>query len=226
MLARLRNRLTYANVISSIALFVVLGGGAYAATTLPKNSVGAKQIKKNAVSSTKVKDGSLLKKDFKSGQLPAGAAGPAGATGPTGPGGAAGPTGPTGPTGTTGDTGARGPSNGQFGSGGDLMGGLNNTTLVSLIVNGSNLITAKAWFDNTSTTATVSCKLYASGSAGNPMDKAQIRLAGDGLADKGEIVLTGSYTGSNFILFECDDGAGIVDTFDAKMSVVRVDAIG
>jgi hypothetical protein len=180
------------------------------------------------VSSTKVKDGSLLKKDFKSGELPAGAAGPSGATGPTGPAGATGPSGPTGPTGNTGDTGARGPSNGQFGSGADVTGGtgLSNSSLVFLIVNGSNLITAKAWFDNSSTTATVSCKLYASGSGGSPMDKAQIRLAGDGAADKGEIVLTGSYSGSNIIIFECDDGGGSVDSFDEKMSVVRVDAIG
>src|SRR5258706_6700210 len=66
---RLRKRLTYANVMSSIAVFVVLGGGAYAATTLPKNSVGSKQIKASAVTSSKVKDGALLLKDFKPGQL-------------------------------------------------------------------------------------------------------------------------------------------------------------
>jgi hypothetical protein len=87
---RLRTQLTYANVMSSIAVFVVLGGGAYAAATLPKNSVGSKQIKANAVTSSKVKDGSLLSKDFKPGQLVAGAPGPAGLTGPAGPAGAAG----------------------------------------------------------------------------------------------------------------------------------------
>src|SRR5258705_2505353 len=70
---RLRKQMTYANVMSSIAVFVVLGGGAYAATTLPKNSVGSPQIKANAVTSSKVKDGSLLSKDFKLGQLVAGA---------------------------------------------------------------------------------------------------------------------------------------------------------
>jgi len=47
---QIRKRLTYANVMSSIAVFLVLGGGAaFAATQLPKNSVGSPQIKKNAV---------------------------------------------------------------------------------------------------------------------------------------------------------------------------------
>ncbi len=78
---RLRSRLSYANVIATLALFLALGGGAYAAIKLPKNSVGSKQIKKNAVTSAKVKNGSLTAKDFKPGQIPAG---PAGATGPKG----------------------------------------------------------------------------------------------------------------------------------------------
>lgn len=51
---QIRKRLTYANVMSSIAVFVVLGGGAIAATQLPKNSVGAKQLKKNAVKTSKI----------------------------------------------------------------------------------------------------------------------------------------------------------------------------
>ena len=52
-MARIRSSLSYANVIATIALFVALGGGAYAAITLPKNSVGAKQLKKNAVVSSR-----------------------------------------------------------------------------------------------------------------------------------------------------------------------------
>ena len=86
-------------VISLLALFVSLGGAAYAATNLPKNSVGSKQIKKsavnaaklkkNSVNSSKVKNHSLKAADFKNGQLPAG---PKGATGATGPAGAAGAT--------------------------------------------------------------------------------------------------------------------------------------
>jgi hypothetical protein len=88
-------RLTYANVIATLALFVALGGSSYAAVELGKNSVkseniGKEQVKasdiaKNAVSSAKVKDASLLAKDFKSGQLPTGAPGAIGPQGPQGP---------------------------------------------------------------------------------------------------------------------------------------------
>jgi hypothetical protein len=56
---RLHSQLTFANVTAVIALFVALGGGAYAATSLPKNSVGAKQIKANAVTSAKIKNGAV-----------------------------------------------------------------------------------------------------------------------------------------------------------------------
>ena len=70
---KLRSRLTYANAMSTIALFLALGGGAYA-VTVPRNSVGANQLKSSAVTSAKVKNGSLLLGDFKSGQLALGAA--------------------------------------------------------------------------------------------------------------------------------------------------------
>jgi len=41
-------------VISLIALFVALGGTTYAATSLPANSVGTKQIRKGAVTASKI----------------------------------------------------------------------------------------------------------------------------------------------------------------------------
>jgi hypothetical protein len=98
--------LTYANVIATLALFLALGGGAYAAFKLPKNSVGSKQIKANAVNSSKVKDGSLLAGDFKAGQLPAGAQGVRGPKGDKGD-----PCLPSDPNckGPKGDTGPQGP---------------------------------------------------------------------------------------------------------------------
>jgi hypothetical protein len=52
---QIRKRLTYANVMSSIAVFIVLGGAAFAATKLPKNSVGTKQLKNNSVTTKKIK---------------------------------------------------------------------------------------------------------------------------------------------------------------------------
>jgi hypothetical protein len=94
-----RKHLTYANVMSSLAVFLMLGSGAaIAAGGLGKNTVGSKQLKKNAVTAVKVKDGSLLGADFAAGQLPAGATGPAGAKGATG---AAGPAGVVGPNSVT-----------------------------------------------------------------------------------------------------------------------------
>ena len=47
------------NTIALLALFVALGGTTYAATALPKNSVGTKQLKNNAVTAPKIKNGAV-----------------------------------------------------------------------------------------------------------------------------------------------------------------------
>src|SRR5881397_2459333 len=79
-----RLKLSPAMVIACVALEIALGGTSYAAVQrLPKNSVTTYQVK----------DFSLLARDFKRGQLPAGPAGPTGPTGPAGPAGPAGPSG-------------------------------------------------------------------------------------------------------------------------------------
>jgi hypothetical protein len=98
----LRRHLTYANVVASLALFLALGGAAFAATQLPRNSVGTGQLKPEAVTAGKIakKTRNQLK----------GATGPAGAQGPTGKTGAKGAAGAKGATGAKGDTGARGPA--------------------------------------------------------------------------------------------------------------------
>ncbi len=96
----MRAKLTYANVMSSLALFLVLGGVSWAAVKIPRNAVGAKQIKTGAVGSEEVADKSLLPADLAPGALPA--AGPKGDTGPAGPGGAKGDTGPAGEKGADG----------------------------------------------------------------------------------------------------------------------------
>jgi hypothetical protein len=114
-LARITRRLSYSNVIASLALFVALGGASYAAVALPAHSVGTKQLKKDAitasklkrdaVSSAKIKDGSLERGDFASGTLLQGPQGPQGLHGPQGP---QGPTGPQGVQGAKGDPGQNG----------------------------------------------------------------------------------------------------------------------
>ncbi|MGA8746318.1 MAG: hypothetical protein WB507_10695 [Solirubrobacterales bacterium] len=100
-----QSRLTFANVISCLALFIALGGAAYAATKLPANSVGTKQLKGGAVTAAKVKSGSLLASNFAAGQLPAG---PQGLTGEDGREGHEGREGAGGPRGLQGEPGQRG----------------------------------------------------------------------------------------------------------------------
>jgi hypothetical protein len=52
----IRSKLTYANVMSTIAVLLLLGGGAaLAAGKLGKNSVGTKQLKNGAVTGAKIK---------------------------------------------------------------------------------------------------------------------------------------------------------------------------
>jgi hypothetical protein len=81
--------------VGLLALFIAMGGTAYAAS-LPRNSVGTAQLKNAAVTSSKVKDRSLRSKDVRAGQLPRGPRGLQGTRGPEGP------VGPQGPTGLTG----------------------------------------------------------------------------------------------------------------------------
>jgi hypothetical protein len=54
-----RPRLTYANVVATIALFAALGGVSYAATSLPKNSVGTDQIQAEAIRTGKLAEGAV-----------------------------------------------------------------------------------------------------------------------------------------------------------------------
>lgn len=112
MLGKIQRRLSYANVMATVAVFIALSAGSYAAIELSRNSVRSSTIKNgqvkradlgvNAVTSAKVRNGALLSADFKPGQLPAG------------PQGAQGPAGPEGPAGSKGDTGPQGPGARSF----------------------------------------------------------------------------------------------------------------
>ncbi|MCW2978414.1 MAG: collagen alpha-2(XI) chain-like [Solirubrobacterales bacterium] len=106
---RFRFRPTYSNVVATLALFFALAGGAWAATQLPKESVGSAQLAKGAVTPAKLSD--QAKKGFTGARGEAGAQGalgPRGNEGQRGENGAAGATGPQGIRGATGATGATG----------------------------------------------------------------------------------------------------------------------
>lgn len=103
----IRDRLTYSNVVATLALFVALGGGAYAAIKLPANSVGSKQLKTHAVTPKKVAPATVAL--FKGQKGDKGDPGPQGGTGSQGPQGLQGLQGVQGPV---------GPSNAYFGASG------------------------------------------------------------------------------------------------------------
>ncbi|HYH59317.1 MAG TPA: hypothetical protein VD790_08890 [Thermoleophilaceae bacterium] len=89
MLRHVRQSLSFANVVSLLALFVALGGTSYAALKvgskqITNNSVRSKDLRNNDIRGADVRNRSLGSKDFKSGQLPRGAQGPQGPQGAQG----------------------------------------------------------------------------------------------------------------------------------------------
>lgn len=98
MLSGLRDRLTYSNVVATLALFVALGGSSYAALSLPRNSVGTEQVKPGSLRLSDLQKSA--KSQLRGKRGPRGAVGPRGATGPRGARGATGLRGATGTAGT------------------------------------------------------------------------------------------------------------------------------
>lgn len=68
-MSRIKTHLSYANVTATIALFIALGGGAYAATHLPPNSVGTKQLQNGAVSNSKLENNAVTSSKVKNRSL-------------------------------------------------------------------------------------------------------------------------------------------------------------
>src|SRR5680860_1134256 len=60
----IRRHLSYANVVATLALLLAISGVAYAAT-LPRNSVGTRQLKVGAVTTPKLHDGAVGTKKTK-----------------------------------------------------------------------------------------------------------------------------------------------------------------
>ncbi|HEY6780672.1 MAG TPA: hypothetical protein VI111_06945 [Thermoleophilaceae bacterium] len=71
LLKALPDRLSYANVVATLALFVALGGASYAAVALPRDSVGSAQLKRNAVTAKKIRNGAVTGPKLKAGTITA-----------------------------------------------------------------------------------------------------------------------------------------------------------
>jgi hypothetical protein len=74
MIERVRAHLSYANVMATLAVFIALGGASYAAFSLPRDSVGSRELKNASVGTkelkrTSVGTGELKLESVTSGQL-------------------------------------------------------------------------------------------------------------------------------------------------------------
>jgi len=200
-----RRRPSAATVIALIALAVALGGTSYAATSLPRNSVGTLQLKSNAVTSTKVKNGSLLKRDFKRGQLPAGA------IGPTGPAGAPGPAGPS-------DAYA-GFKNGPVAA----PSSLSTIATLNIPQGGNYVIFAKLWmFDNVNTSVLTDCTLV----AGSDSDESRTMLEGNsGVVVAGAVIalnVVHNFAAAGAVTLNCNGFGVNISINNIKITAIRV----
>jgi hypothetical protein len=223
---QIRKRLTYANVMSSIAVFLVLGGAAFAAVKLPKNSVGTKQLKNNAVISAKVKDGSLLKGDFAAGQLPAGPAGPAGPKGDKGE---------KGDKGAQGNTGPEGPST-AYGAFHDELIELGTHTVASPLEvatlsglpAGSYAIQAKLVADSESSSEDyTNCTLAAEGDSDSADDYLGTGATGDSYRAVFAMQVLHTFSGSGSATISCyhSDPTHLAFVKEIKITAIKLGSI-
>ncbi len=70
-LSKLARSLTFSNIVSALALFIALGGSAYAVGVLPANSIGRAQLKHDAVSTAKIAPHSIGPERLKRGAVTA-----------------------------------------------------------------------------------------------------------------------------------------------------------
>jgi hypothetical protein len=152
----LRRHLTYANVAATLALFLALGGAAYAATQLPKNSVGTKQLKSGAVTAAKISK--KTRNQLRGAQGPAGPQGKTGKTGKTGPKGA---TGAQGKTGTAGADGT-GPAFETF-TAGKTFAAAPTTIVATNLGAGAYVVSANVALETTKPGGIVTCTLNVGG---------------------------------------------------------------
>jgi hypothetical protein len=211
-------RLSSAHILGLVALFAALGGGAYAAVTLPARSVGARQLKRGAVTPSKLSPSTkkLLKAK-------------------TGPAGAAGQAGPAGAAGTKGDqgvTGPVGPSDGYAGgaSFGALTGSYTQIAAITVPA-GQYLLQAKTTIQgHVAATAILTRCLIAPTAAGGPGTwdaTSAITPAIAGQFASQVLTLTGadSFAGEQTVVLACKDDLAAADYDDARVVAIKVGAV-
>ena len=203
----LRRHLTYANVVGSLALFLALGGAAFAATQLPRNSVGTGQLRAEAVTAGKI--ARKARAQLRGNRGPQGPQGPAGKTGKTGAKGATGARGATGAQGPKGEAGD-GPAFEVFGTNKALPGQIVAQTLGA----GSYVLSADVSLTNTSGAgAEVSCTI----SGGGEM-KATI---GNGESATVSVSIARTFSAAAAVAVSCTGPSGVTATY-ANMIATQV----
>ena len=228
MFRSVRGRLTFANVMSATAVFIALGGTGYAAVSLSRNSVGAREIKTGAVRSSEVKNRSLTANDLARNVLRAGPAGPAGPAGAAGAAGARGPTGATGPRGADGVAGTDG-TDGTDGSDGTAVAFARvdgNGTLIGGAAQSKNIAQSMIQHDaGASTASTTGAGVYCFGGLGFTPTSVSVSVD-----NTDAMPATGSLTGGaiNFVasaaIFKGED-LGYCDAThgQARVAIMKVD---
>jgi hypothetical protein len=199
---RIFGRGRYANATATMALVLALGGTSYAAIKLPANSVTTKTVK----------DRSLLSKDFKRGQLPAGRQGAAGSAGPQG---APGPAGPAGAAAGAYKATQTGP--------GITPGAAQTVDSLALPGGGNWVVTAKLIANNTGTLdpANIGCSLQIDGAVKDNLGAGGTDFGVGGSA----LTLTGAGAGSTAALV-CSTTATAGNYEAISLTAVRVATIG
>jgi hypothetical protein len=218
---RPRHRITSAHVIALIALFVALGGGAYAAFKLPRNSVGTKQLKRGAVTPPKLSRAVLKRLNDTSGSR-----GPTGKTGPKGPKGA------KGDKGQKGDTGPTGPSD-VYAAGnaaGPISGSYSQVAAVTVPA-GDYLLQAKTTiFAGATETAAIAACQIAPTAAGGPGTWDQTRvtapaIAGQTTSEVAALAGASSFSSQQTIVLACRTELGTASFDDARVWAIKVGTV-
>lgn len=215
MLTRFRRHVGSAHVIALLALFVALGGGAYAAMSLPKNSVGARQLKRGAVTPPKLSRATV--KELQ------------GATGPRGPKGAKGAKGATGDKGATGPA---GPS--DVYAAGNAAGAMSGsyTQVASVTVPaGDYLLQAKTTiFATAAESAAIAACQIAPTATGGPgtWDQTRVSLPEiTGEVTSQDVALAGadSFGSAQSVVLACRTESGTTSFDDARVWAIKVGAV-